>query len=81
MSADPTPDEADALVVCVDGPYEGMWFTWSDWRQRVRAARRMVALDQPRGVCLDYRRNGATIAHPKDENRFGVGLAFLTGTD
>jgi hypothetical protein len=44
----------EPLVVCTDGPNINQWYTATDWRERVAAARRMAARDQPRSPVLDY---------------------------
>jgi hypothetical protein len=54
----------EPLIVCVDGPLAGQWFTAEDWTERQTAAARMAERDQRRTAVSRYHATEASVAHP-----------------
>jgi hypothetical protein len=53
------------LLVTVDGPFAGMWWTAEDWAERVRAAESLAHTTLSPSYSLGYRRAGRRVDHPK----------------
>jgi hypothetical protein len=54
----------DRLVAVMDGPYAGQWFTLTDWRARLDAARYMAQATGTRSPVLDYLPGPDSVPHP-----------------
>ena len=54
----------DQLIAIVDGPMAEQWFTWSDWQDRLRAARHNEERCGHRAPALDYVPAGYQVANP-----------------
>ncbi|NLT55607.1 MAG: DUF2493 domain-containing protein [Actinomycetales bacterium] len=57
--------DAERLVAVVDGPMAGQWFTLTDWRARIAAARYIAEATSARTAVLDYAPGPIPVPHPQ----------------
>ena len=57
--------DTERLVAVVDGPMAGQWFTLTDWRARLAAARHIAEATGTRTAVLDYAPGAQPVPHPQ----------------
>lgn len=50
----------DKPIACIQGPFDGQWFTSTEWEHRLRAAKRMVDLLEKEPITYARRSGKAT---------------------